>query len=164
MTRLILTPAGPLQRLSAPAAGDATICAGTLRAVRMTPVKRFICHFLIVWLALLSSGAHAHAASDAAHAMNHAALHASHPDQVQDASPVVKKVDSAHGNEHSDTCLQSHCGHSHATGLLAATGLRLSDIPAAAPLPTRQAWVQRDAPSSIDRPKWRFTTPAVVNL
>lgn len=45
-------------------------------AVSIRSVKRLVCHFLIVWLALLSSGAYAHAAADAAQELGHIAAHA----------------------------------------------------------------------------------------
>ena len=35
---------------------------------------------------------------------------------------------------------------------------------AGAPLPAPQAWASREQPDNIERPKWVFTTPSVVNL
>lgn len=130
----------------------------------MSSVKRLICQFLIVWMALLSGGAHAHAASDAVHEMDHAAMHAAHMDDSRNASPEAQKAATAHGSEHSETCSLSHCGHSHATGMLPSMPLRLGDAPAGAPLPTLQTWAGREQPNTIDRPKWKVTTLAVVNL
>lgn len=138
--------------------------AGAFPAVSMSPVKRFICHFLIVWLALLSGGAHAHAAADAAHEIGHAAMHAADSGDDMATTQQVKKIDTVHGSEHTESCSLSHCGHSHATGMLATGDLRFSDAAVGAPLPTPQAWASREHPDSIERPKWHFTTPAVVNL
>ena len=136
--------------------------AGTFPAVSMTPVKRFICHFLIVWLALLSGGAHAHAAADAAQEVGHIAAHAVEAQLA--ASDGAGASIATHEHGHSETCSLSHCGHGHATGMLASSDLRFNDAVAGAPLPALQAWASREQPNSIDRPKWRFTTPAVVNL
>ncbi len=138
------------------------LAAGTLPAVSISTVKRFICHFLIVWLALLSGGAHAHAAADAAQELGHIAAHAVEAQLAgaQDAEPSA--VTHEHG--HTESCSLSHCGHGHATGMLANANLYLGDAPASAALPTPQAWVSREQASSIERPKWAFTTPAVVNL
>jgi hypothetical protein len=132
----------------------------------MTPVKRFICHFLIVWLALLSGGAHAHAAADAAQEVGHIAAHAVEAQLAASdgAGAGAGASIATHEHGHSETCSLSHCGHGHATGMLASSDLRFSDAVAGAPLPALQAWASREQPNSIDRPKWRFTTPAVVNL
>ncbi|MGQ2979768.1 MAG: hypothetical protein ACT6Q9_08760 [Polaromonas sp.] len=125
-------------------------------------MKRFICHFLIVWLALLSGGAHAHAAADAAQELGHIAAHAVEAQLAiaQDA----EKSRATHDHGHAETCSLSHCGHGHATGMLPNAHLQLGAAPASAPLPTQQAWASREQPNSIERPKWAFTTPAVVNL
>jgi hypothetical protein len=132
--------------------------AGAFAAVSMWPVKRLVCHFLIVWLALLSGGVHAHAAADAAQELGHLAAHAVEA-QLAGADQV-----GAHDHAHSETCSLSHCGHGHATGLLAGAGLRFTDTKAPAPLPTPPSWASREQPDSIERPKWRLTTLAVVNL
>lgn len=124
----------------------------------MSPVKRFICHFLIVWLALLSGGAHAHAAADAAQELGHIAAHAIEAQQAGE-----EQAGTPHDHGHSESCSQSHCGHGHATGMLAAH-LRFSDASAVTPLPTQQAWTGREQPNAIERPKWSSTTSTVVNL
>lgn len=131
--------------------------AGTFAAVSMSPVKRLICHLLIVWLALLSGGAHAHAAADAAQELGHIAAHAVEGQGVEHAAVT-------HDHGHSETCGLNHCGHGHATGMLPNANLHLSDVPAIAALPTPQAWASHEQANSIERPKWQFTTPAVVNL
>jgi hypothetical protein len=132
----------------------------------MSPVKRFICHFLIVWLTLLSGGAHAHAAADAAHEVGHMAMQTS---ELQTGSAMAApgqagKIDKAHNHDHTESCALSHCGHGHTTGMLSSVPLRLSDAPADAPLPSAQAWASREQPNTIERPKWVHTTSLVVNL
>ena len=136
--------------------------AGAFPAVSMSPVKRFICHFLIVWLALLSGGAHAHAAADAAQEVDHIAAHAVEA-QLAGADGADAPI-AAHEHGHSESCSLSHCGHGHATGMLASADIRFSDAASSTPLPTPPSWASREQPDSIERPKWTITTPAVVNL
>lgn len=50
--------------------------AGAFAAVSIRSVKRLVCLFLIVWLTLLSGGAYAHAATDAAQELSHIVAHA----------------------------------------------------------------------------------------
>ncbi len=135
--------------------------ARSFAAVSMSSVKRLVCHFLIVWLALLSGGAHAHAAADAAQEVGHIAAHAV---EAQEAGAGNADTPLAAHEHNCENCSLSHCGHGHATGLLASTELRFSDAGVGAPLPTPASWASRDQPDSIERPKWSFTTPAVVNL
>ncbi|WP_395058672.1 hypothetical protein [Polaromonas sp.] len=125
-------------------------------------MRRFICHFLIVWLALLSGNAYAHAAADAAQELGHLAAHAVEA-QLAGAQDT-EKSGITHDHGHSESCGLSHCGHGHSTGMLATANLGFSNAGVGAPLPTPQAWVIREQPNSIERPKWAFTTPAVVNL
>jgi hypothetical protein len=136
--------------------------AGTFAAVSMVSVKRLVCHFLIVWLALLSGGAHAHATADAAQEVGHIAAHALEAQLA--AADGADAVIAAHDHAHSETCSLSHCGHGHVTGLLSGGEFRFSAPNRGAPLPTPASWASREQPDSIERPKWRFTTPAVVNL
>jgi hypothetical protein len=136
--------------------------AGTFAAGSMGAVKRLVCHFLIVWLALLSGGAHAHAAADAAQELGHIAAHAVEAQLA--AADGADGAIAAHDHAHSETCSLSHCGHGHVTGLLASGEFRFSAPNRGAPLPTPTSWASREQPDSIERPKWRFTTPAVVNL
>ena len=126
---------------------------------------RFICHFLIVWLALLAGGAHAYAAADAAHELGHIALHASELQAVNAtvAPGQAEKIDTAQGHDHTDSCSLSHCGHGHA-GMLPTLPLRLSNAPAGAQLPWAQAWASREQPNNIERPKWVHTTSSVASL
>ncbi|MDI1268050.1 MAG: hypothetical protein PSV40_02970 [Polaromonas sp.] len=125
-------------------------------------MKRLICHFLIVWLALLSGGAYAHAAADAAQELGHVAAHAI-GDQFTGAGGA-EKSSVTHDHGQGEACSQSHCGHSHTTGMLTTAEVRYSVGDVAAPLPRPQVWTSRGQPDSIERPKWKFTTPAVVNL
>lgn len=127
----------------------------------MTPVKRFICQLLIVWLALLSGGAYAHAAADAARELGHIAAHAVEAQLTGAEATDQSGMTQEHG--HTDSCSHSHCGHGHATGMLAAE-FRSTDASVGAPLPTPQAWASREQPNNIERPKWSFTTSSVVNL
>ena len=85
----------------------------------------------IVWTALLSSGAHAHATADAVREMGHVAA------QAEAAGAEAAGVGLDHGA--AEPCGQGHCGHAHATGLLPAGDLRFSDAGTgggAAPPPT----------------------------
>ena len=136
--------------------------AGTFAAVSMASVKRLVCHFLIVWLALLSSGAHAHAAADAAQQLGHFAAHAVEGQLA--GTPNADESAAAHEHGPCETCNLGHCGHGHGAGMLATIDLRFTETTVGAPLPTLRTWVSREQPNSIERPKWAFTTPAVVNL
>lgn len=134
-------------------------------------MKRFICHFLIVWLALLSSGAHAHAAAYAAPAAGHAAEHGA---KVQAAvadvgasatfSQGTEKIGVTSEKGHADVCSLNHCGHAHVTGMLPTAGRSLDDSPGSAAQPVGQPWASGELPNNIERPKWDHTTPTVVNL
>jgi len=142
----------------------------TFTAVTMPSVNRFICHFLIVWLALLSGGAHAQATADAAHELGHAIAHAVEAEVALAASAAhtptqgTEPTDATPGHDHPDTCGLSHCGHGHNTGVPTSAHHRLADAGSTAPLATLQSWASREQPNNIERPKWVFTTPSVVNL
>ena len=144
---------------------------GTLSTVSISPVKRFLCHFLIVWLTLLSGGAHAIA--DARHEASHATVVVV-ATQAADASmgataAVIKSFESSDRDATvdkapSEKCGDSHCSHGHTTGML-PTGLTcLTDASCVVVLAVQQPWVNGELPPNIERPKWSFTTPAVVNL
>ncbi len=137
--------------------------AGAFAAVSIRSVKRLVCLFLIVWLALLSGGAYAHAATDAAKELSHIVAHATEVQlAVADGTDARSAADGGHG--HSETCSQSHCGHSHTTGMLTMADLRFSDAVAGAVRPSPKFWVSHEHPNSIERPKWSTTTSLVVNL
>ena len=135
--------------------------AGAFAAVSIRAVKRLVCHFLIFWLALLSGGAYAHAAADAAQELGHIAAHA-----LEGQLTVAgdnETSDAAHEHGPTESCGHSNCGYGHAAGMLPAQ-FRSTDANVGAPLPTPQAWASRELPNSIERPKWSFATPSVVNL
>lgn len=137
--------------------------AGTFAAVSIWFVKRLVCHFLIVWLALLSGGAYAHAAADAAQELSHIAAHAMES-QLAIADGTEARSDAGHDHGHSETCSQSHCGHGHTTGMLTTAGLPFSDPVVGAALPSPTFWASREHPNNIERPKWSITTSLVVDL
>ena len=124
-------------------------------------VKKLVYCLLIMWSALLSMGANAHAtlqtAPAAAHAYDHVSLTTQH--HVA-AAEGIAAVDA----KHSDTCSHSHCGHGHATGI--ASGLYAwvkNNDPTTAPA-TRVSWLSSAVTDNIERPKWHRTTTAVVSL
>ena len=134
----------------------ATVNAGTVRVV-----KTVICNLLMVWLTLMSVGANAHATDDAAHKTFY-----THDHSAQEKQHHVAALDTASSVEvsHTDTCNHSHCGHSHAAGLLgqeSASGKTdtVTKVPA-----DRASWATSHIVNNIERPKWPVTTPAVVNL
>ena len=129
-------------------------CAGAFAGVSIRSVKRFVCHFLIVWLALLSGGAYAHSAADAAQDRGHIAA------QLVVADDTGASFDTERDRSHSETC--NHCGH--ASDMLATLGLRFNDAVVGAALPAPTFWVSHEHPNSIERPKWFTTTSLVVNL
>ncbi len=132
--------------------------AGAFAAVSIRSVKRFVCHFLIVWLALLSGGAYAHSAADAAQDRGHIRGHIAA--QLVVADDTGASFDTERDRSHSET--SSYCGH--ATDTLATLGLRFNDAVVGAALPVPTFWVSHEHPNSIERPKWSTTTSSVVNL
>ena len=142
-----------------------------MSAVSMLPVVRYICHFLIVWLTLLSGGAHAIA--DARHEASHAAVVVTVTEaanvSVGATAAANKAVESTTHDvtteqAHPETCGDSHCGHGHATGMLATVHTCPANATRDAVLTLQGPWASGDLPPNIARPKWSFTTPAVVNL
>jgi len=134
-------------------------------------VKRFICHFLIVWLTLLSGGAHANA--DARHEASHAtvaviALQSAHANMAVTGA-VIKAVESTAldapvDQAQCETCSHSHCGHGHTAGMLPTGHTCLTDASRDVVLALETPWLSGELPPTIERPKWSYTTPAVVNL
>lgn len=142
------------------------ICIFTIgNAVKVAAVKKIVCYLLIVWLTLMSGGANAHATQDAAHKATHAHDHASHSESIQPAANDIPAAQAAKPEAtHADVCSQSHCGHSHAAGLVAPhTAFVKSGATNCGPTSSAQ-WASSALPSSIDRPKWLLTTPTVVSL
>ena len=144
-----------------------------LSAVSISSVKRFICHFLIVWLTLLSGGAHAIA--DARHEASHATvvvvgIQPAHASMGVPAA-VIKAVESTEfdgtvDKAQSETCSHSHshCGHGHTIGMLPTVHTCLTDASRDMVLALETPWLSGELPPTIERPKWSYTTPAVVNL
>ena len=130
-------------------------------AGKVVIVKKLVCCLLIMWMALLSLGANAHAAIQTAPAAAHAHDHASLTTQHHVAAAEgIAAVDV----KHADTCSHSHCGHGYATGI--AAGLYAwvkNNDPTAAPA-TRVSWLSSAVTDNIERPKWHRTTPDVVSL
>ena len=142
-----------------------------MSAVSMLSVVRFICHFLIVWLTLLSGGAHAIA--DARHEASHGAVVVTATEAadytVGVAATAMRAVesttlDATTEQAHPETCGDSHCGHGHATGMLATVHTCPANATRDVVLTLQGPWASGDLPPNIERPKWSFTTPAVVNL
>lgn len=130
--------------------------AGTVRIV-----KTVICNLLIVWLTFMTVGANAHATNDAAHETLYTHDHFSKEKQNN-----VAAFDAASSVEvsHADTCNHSHCGHSHAAGLLTRDGSCGNTNTATKAPSSRTSWASSHIDNNIERPKWPVTTPAVVNL
>ena len=122
-------------------------------------MTKLICRLLIVWLALVSGGASAHRASDAAHE----AAHAAHTQTF--SSPTPASADSDHMQaDHANACNQSQCGNGHCAGLLMPLGAP-QKVAAAASVPlSRGCWASAAIVNNIERPNWPVTTPAVVSL
>ena len=116
----------------------------------------------MVWLALVSGGASAHRASDAAHEAMHAAQAQTPSGHSADSTD---NADSGHVQaDHANACNQSQCGHGHGAGLLTPLGTPLKASAATSAPLSRDRWASAALASTIERPKWPFTTPAVVSL
>ena len=141
-----------------------TICF----ADKVSAVKKLICHFLFVWMALFAGGANAHGISDLAIGAEHAG-HAHSPKVDLSVDPRIEvSADLVNTDQASTdigkTCSQSHCGHGHNTGMLmlANTSIKMDAVAGVAFSSSR--WVSAAITDNIERPKWLFTTPAVVSL
>lgn len=133
-------------------------------AGKVSAVKKLICHFLIVWMALFAGGANAHGISDLAHG----AEHAGHAHSTSVDASIEVSADRANADRASadivKTCSQSHCGHGHSTGMLMLPSACIKmDAVADAPLSSNR-WASAAIADNIERPKWLLTTPAVVSL
>ena len=127
-------------------------------------VKKLICHFLIVWITLFAGGVNAHGISNLAIGAEHAGhAHSTEVDLSLEVSADRANTDLA-SNDISKTCSQSHCGHGHNTGMLmlASTCIKIDTVAKVATSNSR--WSSAAIADNIDRPKWLFTTPAVVSL
>ena len=130
-------------------------------AGKVVVVKKLVCCLLIMWMALLSLGANAHAtlqtAPAAAHSHDHASLTTQHHVAAAEGIAAIDV-------KHADTCSHSHCGHGYATGI--AAGLYAwvkNNDPTTAPA-TRVSWLSSAVTDNIERPKWHRTTAVVVSL
>ena len=145
--------------------------AGAFAAVSISPVVRFICHFLIVWLTLLAGGAHALA--DARHEASHAPVTAAavmtesadtDPSAAAQQAPGATELEVSHDKAQSENCSQSHCGHVHAIDMLPTLQTSLPAASRDVALIRHVRWSSSRFATNIERPKWSRTTPAVVNL
>ena len=126
----------------------------------MRAVKTVVCTLLMVWLTLMSVGANAHPANVAAHKTFYNQDHSAEKQQRH-----VAAFDSASAEvSHTDTCSHSHCGHSHAAGLLGHESASGKTDTATKVPDDRISWATGHIVNNIERPKWPVTTPAVVNL
>ena len=133
-------------------------------ADKVAAVKNLICHLLIVWLAVFAGGANAHGIGNSAHET----AHTGHVHSISVDSGVEVDADQANADRASpdigNACSQSHCGHGHNTGILtAAATCSQVDAVTDAPLSSSR-WASAAIADNIERPKWPFTTPAVVSL
>ena len=111
--------------------------------------------------------------ADARHEASHAtvvvvATQSAHANMGGTAA-VVKAVESTEvdgtvDKAQSETCSHSHCGHGHTTGMLPTGHTCLTDASRDVVLALETPWFSGELPPTIERPKWSFTTPAVVNL
>ena len=124
-------------------------------------VKKLVCCLLIMWMALLSLGANAHAAIQtapaAAHSHDHALLTTQHHEAEADSLAAVDA-------KHADTCSHSHCGHGYATGIAAGLYAWVKKNATTTAPATRVSWLSSAVTDNIERPKWPVITPAVVSL
>lgn len=124
-------------------------------------MKKVVFGMLVLWLALMSVGAAAHAVPKASQATGIGHQHESSINQAQatNAGDVVTANAS-----HADTCDQTHCGHGHVSGILTPYGARFDACTSTALPASRASWATSLIATDIERPKWLFTTPAVVSL
>lgn len=130
--------------------------AGTVRAV-----KNLICILASIWLTFMSAGAYAHAANDAERKAEYTNVHAAQKNQ-KDAAAFDAPASA--GVSHFESCNHSHCGHGHLAGPLAQDrSCGNTDTAISAPSACTN-WATSHIVNNIERPKWPFTTPVVVNL
>ncbi len=119
-----------------------------------------VCYLLLVWMTLMSIGVNAHVNSYDAHETFHIQDQAFQEAQNQATTDAITPADASH----TDICYQSHCGHGHTTGMLNGNGVCIKTDTAATVPTHRASWASSPIACDIERPKWPFTTPAVVNL
>jgi len=136
-----------------------------LFAGKIISVKNMVLYFLIGWLALMSGGANAHTTTSAEHLAVHAHdLVSQDGHEHKPQAEVVIQAPTTQDANYTDCCSQTHCENCHATYLLAPEGTRIStDRFNAAPI-SRSSFASSAVTANIERPKWSYTTSAVVNL
>ena len=141
------------------------------QAGKVLEVKNLLRYFLMMVFVLMAGSANAHGVMDtapvAAHGHSHIQNnHHTHQYALPDAQHLLAAADSVAPVEahHIDTCSHSHCGHNHAAGLMEMHSAYMT-AGAAIAVPTSSAsWASSAITDNIERPKWLFTTPAVVSL
>ena len=138
-------------------------------------MKKLVCYFLIVWLALMAGGANAHTHSADMH--SHDVIHAHDHDHDHDHNnSVLANVGetslledaSTLDADYSEKLNKVHPCHSHthhhAAGLPSCHDmLAVADLPSLTPV-FSQRFACTALANDVERPKWPFTTPAVVSL
>lgn len=132
-------------------------------------MKKLVCYFLLVWLALIAGGANAHITSDATHEAEHAAhVHTTTGDaSTSNASNGDESSSDESGSADaslSEACSQSHCGHNHGTALPTSPGAHAKVNSHVDAPKSSSCWASAAITDNIERPKWPFTTHAVVSL
>ena len=129
----------------------------TDNAGKVLLVKKMAFYVLMVWLTLMYGGAYAHALHTHDQSAQVLQSQMQAPSLAEDAAPEAD-------TSHIDSCNHTHCGHGHPAGMLAAQSTTLrTDAKTAAPL-SRASWASSLIANTIERPKWRVTTLAVVSL
>ena len=145
------------------------------KAGKVRAVKNLLRGLLMMVFVLMAGGANAHgitnvspiAAHDFSHSQNNRSAARQTLQQTSpDAQHTLAQSDTAAPAElhHTDSCSHSHCGHSHAAGVMAVHSTYVA-AGATTGVPTLGAsWASSAVIDNIERPKWPFTTPAVVSL
>jgi len=128
-------------------------------------VKNLVLYYLIFWLALMSGGANAYATTDADHLAPHAHDLVSQDQHDHKTMPEVAiQAPTTQDADCNDCCSQAHCEKCHATYLLTPHGTRfITDRLNTAPR-FHLSSASSAITANIERPKWSYTTPAVVSL
>ena len=129
-------------------------------------------YLLMAVFVLMSGGANAHGTADTVavvaahhhshsqndhHAFQNASNDANHPASAASTGEVV-------ASSHTDICSHTHCGHSHAAGVVAAQSTSMTAGATAFVPRLGVSWASSAITDNIERPKWQITTPAVVSL
>ena len=152
---------------------------------KVSAVKEITCYLLIFWLTLMSGGvnAHVHASEHHSHHVNQAhddhLGHDHHLDRDQEIDSVsgstTASSEFAPGGDDLQTSVdsaeklnQAHFSHGHNHSHCAymptsRDAIAVIDVPGFTSF-SCQPWVCKTIVNNIERPKWLFTTHAVVNL